>query len=871
MANESLFPNGGSSSGPGSWGFTGGSNLWDGIDNGIATPVDGEFDSVSGASVEGTVLTLDLTSTTIADADTVTNIDIKIRADGVDADDGLDVELVIGGTGQGVVSQAITSTTTDYTLNTAAWNVDRTAAQLNGAQVTISNTQAGMPTSSTWTVYEVEVDITFTPAAADFTAELSAVARSRTVPSLDVEAEIDFTAELTAIAHSRTVPDLDVSVTAAFPSGWDRVVKLSSDNTKVAGSGSHTDIVLLVDLSNVPTEAIDDGSNSAKVNGDDLAFSSDRAGTSRLDIDVVNFIADATPGNRKCLIKVKIPSLSTSADTDVHMWYKNAAATLPAVGNAFGQYATWSNEELVLEFANIDAADVTDRTGNHTVSDVGTFSASDDDGLSFDGSTNYFSVPDAAGLDFSTAVSLRAFASDVNTTAEGHIISKPVTSGWTSPFAAYAMRSSSAEKLEGWVATSSTRDGRVFSTTDIATGTTPHHLAFTYDQINGQIHVDGTEEDTDAATLTIDNTAEPLAIGTRSTTNTGEFFNGILKSIQIRGAFLTDGWISTESNNLSDPANFWNTGTPESAEGFTAELSAVAQSRTIPALDIEAEIDFTAELSVVARPRTIPALDVEAEIDFTADLSAIARPRIIPALDVEAEIDFTSELTAVARIRTTPDIDITVTTAFSADLSVVVRSRTVPALDVEAEIDFTSELSAVARSRTVPDIDITVTTAFNADLSAVARSRTEPALDVEAEIDFTAELTSVSRLRTIPALDIEAEIDFNADLSNVSRSRTLPDLDVEAEIDFTSELSAVIRNRTIPALDIEAEIDFTAELSAVARSRTVPDLDITTVIALVFIPPNRTIKYLLKKRSILRLRQNRTIFTIKRNRSIKNE
>jgi len=63
MANESLFPNGGSSSGAGTWTFTGGSNLWDGIDNG--TPVDGEFDSITGGSVEGTVLTLDLTNTTI--------------------------------------------------------------------------------------------------------------------------------------------------------------------------------------------------------------------------------------------------------------------------------------------------------------------------------------------------------------------------------------------------------------------------------------------------------------------------------------------------------------------------------------------------------------------------------------------------------------------------------------------------------------------------------------------------------------------------------------------------------------------------------------------------------------------------------------
>lgn len=208
MANESLFPNGGSSSGAGTWTFTGGSNLWDGIDN--ATPVDGEFDSITGGSVEGTVLTLDLTSTTIADGDTVTRIDIKVRAKGVDADDGLDVELVIGGTGQGVVSQTITSTITDYTLNTAGWNSDRTQAQLNGAQVTIANTQAGMPTSSTWTVYEVEVDITFTTGSTTFFETVAATA----VGTPTMVKEVTKTIPVTAIGNATLIKQVSKTIAA---------------------------------------------------------------------------------------------------------------------------------------------------------------------------------------------------------------------------------------------------------------------------------------------------------------------------------------------------------------------------------------------------------------------------------------------------------------------------------------------------------------------------------------------------------------------------------------------------------------------------------------------------------------------------------
>lgn len=163
MATESLLPNGGSTGG--SWAAGGtATNLWDGINNGVDTADDAEYDVISGTT-EDVLLTLDLVNSALEDGDTVTDVAIRVRAGGADADDGITVDLAIGGTGQGVVSQSIGVSVNDYNLSNVAWDTDWTAAQLDGAQVLITNTQAGMPTSSTWTIYEVEVVITYTPDA----------------------------------------------------------------------------------------------------------------------------------------------------------------------------------------------------------------------------------------------------------------------------------------------------------------------------------------------------------------------------------------------------------------------------------------------------------------------------------------------------------------------------------------------------------------------------------------------------------------------------------------------------------------------------------------------------------------------------------
>jgi hypothetical protein len=160
MASDKLLPNGDDSGWP--------TGTFADIDEGIAS-ADG---SVMSTTVDDDVLLLDLTATAVADADTVTQVDIVVRARegaGSAGNNRVGAILVIGGVEQGTEQSSANMTTTfaNYTFNVAGWNSDWTQAQLNGAQVRIWARQVGKAESATWEVDAVDVDITYTAAGGD--------------------------------------------------------------------------------------------------------------------------------------------------------------------------------------------------------------------------------------------------------------------------------------------------------------------------------------------------------------------------------------------------------------------------------------------------------------------------------------------------------------------------------------------------------------------------------------------------------------------------------------------------------------------------------------------------------------------------------
>ena len=137
--------------------------------SGAATDIDetiaGADAAVYGPGPDADAADFGLSATVVVDADTVTQVDITVRLEdnGTAGTLTADIELLIGGTSQGLVNTGATGAMANYgPLNTAGWNSDWTAAQLAGAQIRITPQQSGMPGTNALDIDCADVLITYT-------------------------------------------------------------------------------------------------------------------------------------------------------------------------------------------------------------------------------------------------------------------------------------------------------------------------------------------------------------------------------------------------------------------------------------------------------------------------------------------------------------------------------------------------------------------------------------------------------------------------------------------------------------------------------------------------------------------------------------
>lgn len=149
--------------------------------------------------------------------------------------------------------------------------------------------------------------------------------------------------------------------------GWGnplRRVKLTVPAAKVTGSLTGFQAPIL--RANLPDEMFDPaGSSAAQVNGGDIRITLDKDGLTRLPIELVEFTLDSTKGAKDAtvVIWVKIPSLSSAADTDIYVWYHSAAIQVqPAADEPYGRNAVWDNH--IAAYHLTSATQATDSTGN---------------------------------------------------------------------------------------------------------------------------------------------------------------------------------------------------------------------------------------------------------------------------------------------------------------------------------------------------------------------------------------------------------------------------------------------------------------------------------------------------------------------------
>ena len=188
---------------------------------------------------------------------------------------------------------------------------------------------------------------------------------------------------------------LQASIQQASGGGGDvpRKMEIVLQSSQVTGTADLINFPVLITLDMLDTEIVDGGTNSAKSDGDDIQFYSDSGLTNRLSVDIVQFVASATSGDRRCTIFVKVPTLSYNSDTSIYIRYNDASATQPASDASFGSEDVWSEFVVASLDGYTNRADNTNLTAaasGSTTTTSNPFGTADYPIMDFDGATQYY-------------------------------------------------------------------------------------------------------------------------------------------------------------------------------------------------------------------------------------------------------------------------------------------------------------------------------------------------------------------------------------------------------------------------------------------------------------------------------------------------
>lgn len=397
-----------------------------------------------------------------------------------------------------------------------------------------------------------------------------------------------------------------------YDENWLHRKSVSFSSSMVSGSSDLTNFPVLVKVSGDT-----DLSSNALANGDDILFTASD-GTTKLNHEIESYSA----GN--LIAWVNIPSLSASLDTEILMYFGNAAA---APQENAGD--TWPIDYVIVSHLNEtvtnDVYGLLDSSGqgNHGAPKLFNGSGSSatgvtglfDKAISTDGADDYVVIDDSASLDFGSGGF--TVSSWVNTTQDcsgTRVYSSrysPSTSFWlgciTSGNAAFNVRDSNGNSAT------------VNHTGDVINDGNWHYLVGTHNGNQLSIYVDGVSvQGTGSYTGNYDaNTNWQFAKHTTSAP--GYWAAATLDEMRVSNIVKDSDWINTEYNNLSDPATYTTFGSLQSisggGEGGSGDWYNAAWSY---------RKSITVSNSIVSGSSDLTDFPVLVEINSDSDLSANA-------------------------------------------------------------------------------------------------------------------------------------------------------------------------------------------------------------------------------------------------------
>ena len=349
---------------------------------------------------------------------------------------------------------------------------------------------------------------------------------------------------------------------------WSYRKTITIDFTKVS-SGPHTSFPVLVNLPADPNLVA-----HARAAGQDILFTLGRG--TKLNHEFETY----TTATGALIAWVQVPSLSSSANTVLYMYYGNAAAT-----NQQNTSGTWdANYKAVWhlkETGNGTAGEFKDSTINANNAQGGGGSAAKTpapvaaqigNGQNFDNTnTRYITAPHSASLNLNVSVTLSAWI-NMRTFGTGNdtdtIVGKHDESGtpWTAHYK-LALHDATGGSAPPKVALY--KDGTDDTATAAgATGLTANTWYYVVATFSGNtagnsalVYLDGVQNGTGALNTVTFTSSYPVSIGGRVINSPApgtpaDMSDGIIDEVRISNSVRSAGWILTEYKNQGTPSTF---------------------------------------------------------------------------------------------------------------------------------------------------------------------------------------------------------------------------------------------------------------------------------------------------------------------------
>ncbi|MCH8033065.1 MAG: DUF2341 domain-containing protein [Bacteroidetes bacterium] len=332
-------------------------------------------------------------------------------------------------------------------------------------------------------------------------------------------------------------------------SSWAYKKLITIDYTKV--SATLTDFPVLVSVTDVDLKDTDNG-GPIQPDGDDILFL--KTDGTKLSHEIEEY--DGSTG--ELVAWVKIPSLSSSTDTEIYLYYGNSSCS-----SQQDAANVWDSNYKGVWHLNDDFLDATSNDNDGTNNGSTDIAGKVSDGQDFDGTNDYVDggTPNAFDFERTDEFSVSIWLKRDRTGITERFINKQKTS---SPHRGWRVVLRGNDVLRFALINSSSGNGlRIDGTTTITSTTNWYHIAISYSglsnpssvemYINGVREISKTTIENTLTATTVDNTA-PFHIGIRDASDSP--FDGLIDEIRISSTVRDSSWIGTEYRNQNSPGTF---------------------------------------------------------------------------------------------------------------------------------------------------------------------------------------------------------------------------------------------------------------------------------------------------------------------------